>query len=55
MGIKNVKGLFQACLYQPGQVKSRKQKEDITIEDAFIAEIAKKPDLFGKPAEFSLK
>ena len=55
MAIKNVKGLFQACLYEQEHSSGQKQLGDKTVEDVFIAEMAKKPNLFGKPAEFSVK
>ena len=53
MAIKGVKGLFQACLYQPHHVGEQQQHK--TSEDLLFAEITKKPDLFGEAAELSVQ
>ena len=54
MAIKGVKGLFQACLYQPDHVGEQQQQYK-TCEDLLFAEITKKPDLFGEAAELSVQ
>ena len=51
MAVKNVKGLFQACLNQREHIADQIEASK-TLEDVFMAEITKEPDLFGEPAAF---
>ena len=51
MAVKNVKGLFQACLNQREYITDQIE-ENKTLEDVFMSEITKEPDLFGEPAAF---
>ena len=51
MVVKNVKGLFQACLNQREYITDQIE-ENKTLEDVFMTEITKEPDLFGEPAAF---
>ena len=51
MAVKNVKGLFQACLNLREHITDQ-MEENETLEDLFMKEITKEPDLFGEPAAF---
>ena len=51
MAVKNVKGLFQACLNLTEHIADHMQENE-TVEDVFMKEITKEPDLFGEPAAF---
>ena len=55
LAIKNVQGLFQACLCQRQHIEEQKRSKNQTVEDALLADVAKNPDLFGKPVELTVQ